>query len=58
MELACRVLFQLLQLHQDQIVANRVFRPLLDTLRTKARQVLAEHRVRFPHLAPWDAALR
>ena len=44
-ELACRVLFQLLQLHQDQIVAHRAIRPLLDTLRTKAREVLLEHRV-------------
>jgi hypothetical protein len=45
-ELTCRVLFQLLQLHQAQLVAHRAARSLLDTLRTKARAALAAHRVR------------
>ena len=43
-ELSCRVLFQLLQLHQDQLTAHRVLRPQLDALRTKARAVLSGYR--------------
>lgn len=39
-ELTCRVLFYLLKVHQNQIVSNRTFRPLLDSIKTHIRELI------------------
>ncbi|CAG8442083.1 2687_t:CDS:10 [Ambispora gerdemannii] len=38
--LVCRILFHLLRVHHDQIVANRIMRPMLDSIRTHLRAAL------------------
>ena len=43
--LTCRILFYLLKVHHDQIVANRLMRPRLDSLRTHIRTALKHQKV-------------
>ncbi|CAG8512706.1 7541_t:CDS:10 [Ambispora leptoticha] len=38
--LVCRILFHLLRVHHDQIVANRIMRPMLDSIRMHLRAAL------------------
>ncbi|KAG9299604.1 hypothetical protein G9A89_020775 [Geosiphon pyriformis] len=42
--LTCRILFHLLRIHHDQIVANRLMRPMLDSLRINVRAVLSQQK--------------
>lgn len=44
LELSCRVLFFLLATHQDQLIANRSHRAMLDSLRTKTRAAIEQQK--------------